>query len=136
MFHAVVVEDALDFGEGSALEGVDQVGMPEADALEADPGAGFDAVLEVEQTVFVVRVRFGAARQRPIRSNQLNIVLHGVFPSSFAGQAGACLSSTVRRCITDVPTFTIDWGDKGPSHSTAGVFGNGQDMRESKRTRN
>src|SRR5258708_8330661 len=80
MFHAVVVENALDFSQGPALEGMDQVGMPNANAFEADLGTSLDAILEVEETVFVVGVRLGAARQRPQRSDQLHIVLHGLPP--------------------------------------------------------
>lgn len=55
--------------------------MPDANAFEADFGTRFDAFFEVKEAVFVVGMRFGAARQRPIRSDQFDIVLHGGSPS-------------------------------------------------------
>ncbi len=79
MLHAVVIEDVFDFRQGPALEGVDQVGMPDADSFEADLGTCFHAGLEIEETVFVVGVWLGAACQRPIGGNQLDFVFHAMF---------------------------------------------------------
>ena len=55
----------LHFFEAAALQDVIQVGVPDTDALKAEPGDGFYTVPEVEGAEFLVGVWFAASGQGP-----------------------------------------------------------------------
>src|SRR6185437_4752927 len=75
---AVVVKDFLHLFQAALLQRVLQVRVPDSDAFETHASNRFDPLLEIHGAEFMVGVRLGAHRQRPIRSQQLDILIHFV----------------------------------------------------------
>ena len=73
VYDTVVIQYLLHFLERTRLQGVFQVGMPDAYSLEPDPGGGFHPVLEIEDAVFVVGMGVGPAGEGPVRTQYIHV---------------------------------------------------------------
>ena len=67
----MVVEDLFHLGERARLEHVLEVGVPDADAREADALRLGAAVAEVEQAPFAPDVDLDRTGDRPVQPDQL-----------------------------------------------------------------
>src|SRR6185312_15212283 len=79
---AMVIENAPHVGEAQPRERVLEIGVPDAEAREPGLRGARHALLEARGAELVIGVRLGADRERPVRSEQVDVSVHWGEPSS------------------------------------------------------